>query len=245
VRSWPPHLTPGLASPDCPLHLGFWLHPRVSGDRKTDSHRTSVCVSPLSLTAPVFCSTPDRTSLPTSCPNPEEERMARPARRPIAVAPSTVDDLREEFLASCRAKNLSDRTVEWYEEKSRRFAEWCSQDGAPDVANLIASHLDAFLIDQGPRLRPTDRARLRAGREDPVSLRVSKGLHRRRPRCRSRDTEGAAKDHLDVHGRPAGRAVGRAGHAPLDRRPRPSHPAHDARHARTSLRAGDPYGLVR
>jgi integrase/recombinase XerD len=73
--------------------------------------------------------------------------MARPARRPIAVAPSTVDDLREEFLASCRAKNLSERTVEWYEEKSRRFAEWCSQDGAPDVANLTASHLDAFLIE--------------------------------------------------------------------------------------------------
>jgi site-specific recombinase XerD len=56
-----------------------------------------------------------------------------------------VDDLREEFLASCRAKNLSERTVEWYEEKSRRFAEWCLQDGASDVASLTASHLDAFL----------------------------------------------------------------------------------------------------
>jgi integrase/recombinase XerD len=68
-------------------------------------------------------------------------------RRPIAVAPATVDDLREEFLASCRAKNLADRTVEWYEEKSRRFAEWCSQDGAHEAANLTASHLDAFLIE--------------------------------------------------------------------------------------------------
>lgn len=73
--------------------------------------------------------------------------MARPARRPIAVAPATVDDLREEFLASCRAKNLSERTVEWYEEKSRRFAEWCSQDGAADAASLTAAHLDAFLIE--------------------------------------------------------------------------------------------------
>jgi hypothetical protein len=38
--------------------------------------------------------------------------VVRPARRPIAIAPCTVGDLRKEFLASCKAKNLSDRTVE-------------------------------------------------------------------------------------------------------------------------------------
>jgi integrase/recombinase XerD len=73
--------------------------------------------------------------------------MARPGRRPIGLAPATVDDLREEFLASCRAKNLAERTVEWYGDKTRRFAEWCSRDGAPDVGGLTASHLDAFLIE--------------------------------------------------------------------------------------------------
>jgi site-specific recombinase XerD len=73
--------------------------------------------------------------------------MPRPARRPIAVVPSTVDDLRQEFLASRRAMNLSDRTVEWYEDKTRRFVQWSLKAGATEAASLTASHLDAFLIE--------------------------------------------------------------------------------------------------
>lgn len=52
--------------------------------------------------APVFL-------LPFLSP-PEEEKMARPAR-PLAITAPTVHALREEFLASCKAKNLSDRTL--------------------------------------------------------------------------------------------------------------------------------------
>jgi integrase/recombinase XerD len=58
-----------------------------------------------------------------------------------------VDDLRQEFLASRRAMNLSDRTVEWYEDKTRRFVQWSLKAGATEAASLTASHLDAFLIE--------------------------------------------------------------------------------------------------
>jgi hypothetical protein len=47
--------------------------------------------------------------------------MARPAGRPIAVRAVTIHDLREEFLARCTAKNLSGWTLEWYEDRTRRF----------------------------------------------------------------------------------------------------------------------------
>ena len=160
VRSRPPHLIGGLASPDGPLHLGILGSPAIFlliGRQLAPDKCLRRCFG-VNRTSVAFSRGTDRTSLPIDparttfllrAPNPEEEEeeMARPARRPIAVAPATVDDLREEFLASCRAKNLSERTVEWYEEKIRRFAEWCSQEGAADAASLTASHLDAYLIE--------------------------------------------------------------------------------------------------
>lgn len=80
-------------------------------------------VFPLALapTAPVLRRRAGRTSLPSIGPHKSSSSvsvhrrrkdMARPARRPLAVTAPTVHDLSEEFLASCKAKDLSDRTVE-------------------------------------------------------------------------------------------------------------------------------------
>jgi integrase/recombinase XerD len=73
--------------------------------------------------------------------------MVRPAGRPIAARTVTVHDLREEFLARCTAKNLSSRTLEWYEDRTRRFAEWCSDRGIERAGDLTGSDVDDFLID--------------------------------------------------------------------------------------------------
>jgi hypothetical protein len=49
--------------------------------------------------------------------------VARPAGRSRAARDVSVNDLREEFLARCRAKNLSDRTIEWYEDRTHQLCE--------------------------------------------------------------------------------------------------------------------------
>ena len=51
--------------------------------------------------------------------------MVRPIGRPMARKSVTLEDLREEFLAHCEARNLSGRTVEWYGDRTRRFTDWC------------------------------------------------------------------------------------------------------------------------
>lgn len=55
--------------------------------------------------------------------------MARPGGRPVAAREGTIADLIEEFLDRCRAKNLSVRTIEWYEDRTRRFSDWCLESG--------------------------------------------------------------------------------------------------------------------
>ena len=73
--------------------------------------------------------------------------MARPTGRPFAARELTVHDLREQFLARCLAKNLSPRTIEWYEDRTRRFAEWCSARGVERAAILTGGDVDGFLIE--------------------------------------------------------------------------------------------------
>jgi hypothetical protein len=60
---------------------------------------------------------------------------------------STTYDVREQFLARCVAKNLSPRTLEWYEDRTGRFAEWCSAQGIKCVTDLAGGDVDAFLIE--------------------------------------------------------------------------------------------------
>lgn len=52
--------------------------------------------------------------------------MVRPIGRPMARKSVALEDLREEFLADCEARNLSGRTVEWNGDRTRRFTDRCA-----------------------------------------------------------------------------------------------------------------------
>lgn len=73
--------------------------------------------------------------------------MPRPAGRPIGTREATIADLREEFLDRCRAKNLSVRTIEWYEDRTRRFSDWCFNKGILRAQDLTTEDLEAFLLE--------------------------------------------------------------------------------------------------
>ena len=94
--------------------------------------------------------------------------MVRPVGRPMARKPITLEDLREEFLAHCEARNLSGRTVQWYDDRTRRFVDWCATQGIECPSDLRLSDLERFVLDcrrQG--LRAEHRARVREGPVDP------------------------------------------------------------------------------
>jgi integrase/recombinase XerD len=71
--------------------------------------------------------------------------MARPAGRPIGTRQATIADLRDEFLDRCRAKNLSTRTIGWYEDRTRRFSRWCFDNGILLAQDLTTEDLEAFI----------------------------------------------------------------------------------------------------
>jgi integrase/recombinase XerD len=71
--------------------------------------------------------------------------MARPAGRPLAAREATVHDLREEFLARCRAKNLSARTMEWYEDRTHQLCELWAGRGSGLARDLTLDHVDDAL----------------------------------------------------------------------------------------------------
>jgi len=70
--------------------------------------------------------------------------MARP--RTTRTTEATIADLREEFLDRCRAKNLSPRTIEWYEDRTRRFSDWCFERGILRAKDLTTDDLEAFVL---------------------------------------------------------------------------------------------------
>jgi len=55
-------------------------------------------------------------------------------------------DLREEFLAHCEARNLSGKTVEWYDDRTRRFADWCATQGIDSPTDLRWPDLEQFVL---------------------------------------------------------------------------------------------------
>jgi site-specific recombinase XerD len=82
--------------------------------------------------------------------------MVRPVGRPMARNPITLEDLREEFLAHCEARNLSGKTIEWYDDRTRRFAEWCAIQGIVCPSDLRLSDLERFVLHcRGQGSRPT------------------------------------------------------------------------------------------
>lgn len=50
----------------------------------------------------------------------------------------TMGQLWEDFLARCRAKNLSPTTVEWYGFKLGKFVDWCEERGIPTDPDSVA-----------------------------------------------------------------------------------------------------------
>jgi site-specific recombinase XerD len=72
--------------------------------------------------------------------------MVRPVGRPMARKPITLEDLREEFLAHCESRNLSGKTAEWYEDRTRRFVDWCATQGIVCPSDLRWLDLEQFVL---------------------------------------------------------------------------------------------------
>jgi integrase/recombinase XerD len=73
--------------------------------------------------------------------------MVRIPSNPLAVREDTLQDLRDEFLVRCHAKNLSPRTIEWYAKHSELFIEWCRKRGVTAPAQLSTTLLEEYLIE--------------------------------------------------------------------------------------------------
>jgi hypothetical protein len=78
----------------------------------------------------------DRTSLrPPSSLKGEEEAASSAPWTTMPRKQIRLEDLREEFLAHCESRNLSGRTLEWYDDRTGRFADSCATeriDSRPD-----------------------------------------------------------------------------------------------------------------
>jgi site-specific recombinase XerD len=87
-------------------------------------------------------------------------------------APSPLAALADAFLADCRARGLSIRTVEWYRDTLRReFLPWCARENITDPAQLTPALVGSYtarLLDvdgpRGPLSRATVRGYVRAVR---------------------------------------------------------------------------------
>jgi integrase/recombinase XerD len=64
----------------------------------------------------------------------------------MARTPITLEDLREEFLAHCEARNLSSRTVQWYNDRTRRFVDWCAAQEIECPSDLRCPDLERFVL---------------------------------------------------------------------------------------------------
>jgi integrase/recombinase XerD len=73
--------------------------------------------------------------------------MVRIPSNPVAVRERSLQDLRDEFLVRCHAKNLSGRTIEWYAKHTELFIEWCRGRGVTATAELSTSLLEEYLIE--------------------------------------------------------------------------------------------------
>jgi integrase len=85
---------------------------------------------------------------------------------------TAIASLVDAFLADCRARGLSIRTVEWYRDTLRReFLPWCARENITDPAQLTPALVGSYtarLLDvdgpRGPLSRATVRGYVRAVR---------------------------------------------------------------------------------
>ena len=72
--------------------------------------------------------------------------MARPIGNAFGFREPTIDDMREAYIERAYAKDLAERTIQWYERHSAGFRDWCTSEGITLTAQLRSSHLDEYLI---------------------------------------------------------------------------------------------------
>lgn len=75
--------------------------------------------------------------------------LARPQNLPVALATAI-----EEFLADCRLRGLSPRTIEWYKYALGPFARFARARGEADVDAVTQQTVRAFLSEESSRVRP-------------------------------------------------------------------------------------------
>lgn len=77
--------------------------------------------------------------------------MPKPIRSRQDAALITLQDLCDDFLARCHAKNLTPRTIEWYEMRIRCFSRWCEDQGIHMARGLSTEALEQYLTDEQSR----------------------------------------------------------------------------------------------
>jgi integrase/recombinase XerD len=79
--------------------------------------------------------------------------------------PPAIEALADGFLADCRARGLSIRTVEWYRDTLRReFLPWCVREKVTDPAQLTQALVGSYtthLLDEGGGRGPLSRSTVR------------------------------------------------------------------------------------
>jgi integrase/recombinase XerD len=79
--------------------------------------------------------------------------------------PPAIEALADGFLADCRARGLSIRTVEWYRDTLRReFLPFCAREKITDPSQLTAALVGRYtarLLDEGGLRGPLSRATVR------------------------------------------------------------------------------------
>lgn len=77
--------------------------------------------------------------------------MPKPVRSRQDAALITLHDLCDDFIARCHAKNLSPRTIEWYDMRIRRFTRWCEDNGITMARRLTTEVLEDYLTAEASR----------------------------------------------------------------------------------------------
>lgn len=77
--------------------------------------------------------------------------MPKPIRSRQDAALITIHDLCDDFIARCHAKNLTPRTIEWYEMRIRCFSRWCEDKGIRMARSLSTGALEEYLITEQSR----------------------------------------------------------------------------------------------
>lgn len=131
-------------------------------------------------------------------------------RQPAPAEP--LISLAQDFVADCRARGLSVRTVDWYDATlARQFLPWCAAEGIEKPSDLTpqaVGHFTARLIERngprGPLSRATVRSYVRAVRvflawaQTPEGGSAAVGASPRLPRPEQRVLEVLTREEIQT-----------------------------------------------